>query len=389
LIVHTKSFELSFNLIVSPAYFIRDFTPNKDIIKTMSDNKPYSTQVVIIGAGPIGIELAVSLRRAGVDYLHFDAQQIGYTISWWPRETFFFSTTERIELAGIPIPNTDQARVTGEQYLAYMRSIVEQFDLQIYTYQPVVDIQKQADSFLLRTMSAAGETQYLARKVIIAIGDMHSPNKLGIPGEELPHVDHYFTDPHRYFRKKLLIIGGRNSAVEAALRCWRAGADVTISYRRNTFDENSVKHFILPDLLAQIKLGTIHFLPETTPQEIKPSHVILERPDGTQFEQPIDFVLMLTGFVGDMTLFQNAGVTLVGESRAPKHNPDTMETDVPGIFVAGTAAGGERKQRYSYFIENCHVHVSRIVHHLTGEWPQVGTIAERQYELPLEEIIAN
>jgi thioredoxin reductase (NADPH) len=380
---------MSFNLIVSPAYFIRDFIPNNDIIKTMSDKKPYKTQVAIIGAGPIGIELAVSLKRAGIDYLHFDAQQIGYTISWWPRETYFFSTTERIELAGIPIPNTDQARVTGEQYLAYLRSIIEQFDLQINTYQPVVDIRRQADSFLLLTKSTTGERQFLAQKVVIAIGDMHSPNKLGIPGEALAHVDHYFTDPHRYFRKKLLIIGGRNSAVEAALRCWRAGAEVTISYRRDTFDEKSVKHFILPDLLAQIKLGTIHFIPETTPQEIKTSHVILKRPDGTQFEQPADFVLMLTGFVGDMTLFQKAGVTLGGESRAPKHNPETMETDVPGIYVAGTAAGGERKQRYSYFIENCHVHVSRIVNQLIGEWPQVGTIPERQYELPLDEIIAN
>ena len=168
-----------------------------------------------------------------------------------------------------------------------------------------------------------------------------------IPGEDLPHVDHYFIDPHRYFRKKLLIIGGRNSAVEAALRCWRAGADVTISYRRATFDEKSVKHFILPDLLAQIKLGTIGFLPETTPLEIGPSHVILKRPDGAHFDQLADFVLMLTGFVGDMTIFQKAGVSLVGKGHAPKHDPDTMETDVPGIYVAGTAAGGERKQRYS------------------------------------------
>ena len=348
-----------------------------------------NNKIAIIGAGPIGIELAVALKRAGIDYLHFDAQQIGYTISWWPRETFFFSTTERIELAGIPIPNTDQARVTGEQYLAYLRSIVEQFNLQINTYEPIIEVRKQDGSFLLVTKSAAGERQYLAQKVVIAIGDMHRPNYLGIPGEDLPLVDHYFTDPHRYFRRKLLIIGGRNSAVEAALRCWRAGAHVTISYRRATFDEKSVKHFILPDLLAQIKLGTIGFLPETTPREIEPSQVILERPDGTHFEQPADFVLMLTGFVGDMTLFQKAGVSLIGKERAPKYNPDTMETDVSGIYVAGTAAGGERKQRYSFFIENCHVHVARIVHHLTGQWPQVGTIPERQYELPLEDISAN
>ena len=239
------------------------------------------------------------------------------------------------------------------------------------------------------TKLPSGKKHYLADKVVIATGDMQAPNKLGIPGEDLPHVDHYFVDPHKYFRKKLLIIGGRNSAVEAALRCWRAGADVTLSYRRATFDEKSVKHFILPDLLTQIELGTISFLPETTPVRVTPTHVTMQRSDGTHFEQPADFVLMMTGFVGDLTLCQTAGINLVGESKAPEHNPETMETNIPGIYIAGTVAGGERKKRYSYFIENCHIHVARIVHHLTGEWPKVGTIPARQYELPLEDIQAN
>jgi len=355
----------------------------------MSETNIPVTQVAIIGAGPIGIELAVALQRAGIETLHFDAQQIGYTISWWPRQTSFFSTTERIELAGIPIPNTSQGRTTGEEYLAYLRGIVEQFNLRIHTYEPVVDIRKQGDSFILMTRPPAGEQRYLASKVIIAIGDMHRPNELGLPGEDLPHVDHYFIDPHRYFRKKLVIVGGRNSAVEAALRCWRAGAEVTLSYRRAAFDEKSVKHFILPDLLAQIEMGTIGFLPETTPLKITPTHVVMQRTNGECFEQPADFVLILTGFIGDMSLFEKAGVSLVGEEHAPWHNPETMETDVPGIYVAGTAAGGEHKQRYTYFIENCHVHVARIVHHLTGTWPKVGTIPERQYELPVEDIQAN
>jgi thioredoxin reductase (NADPH) len=266
---------------------------------------------------------------------------------------------------------------------------VEGFDLAIHTYEAVVDIKKQANQFLLETKTTTGKKHYLANKVVIATGDMHYPNQLGIPGEDLPNVDHYFVDPHRYFRHELLIIGGRNSAVEAALRCWRAGAKVTISYRQAKFDPKSVKHFILPDLLAQIELGTIKYFPETTPKVIKPASVILARSDGTYFEHPADFVLMLTGFIGDMTLFEKAGVTLVGEGRAPKHNPETMETDISGIYVAGTAAGGERKPRYSYFIENCHVHVSRIIHHLTGKRPIVGTIPARQYDLPLEDIQAN
>jgi thioredoxin reductase (NADPH) len=164
---------------------------------------------------------------------------------------------------------------------------------------------------------------------------------------------------------------------------------VTISYRRAAFDEKSVKHFILSDLLTQIELGTIHFLPETAPVAILPTQVTLEHVEGNQFQHPADFVLLLTGFVGDMTLFEKAGVQLVGDARAPMHDPETMETNVSGLFVAGTAAGGAHKKRYSHFIENCHVHVSRIVHQLTGTWPVVGTIPDRQYELPLEDIQAN
>ncbi|MBL6965371.1 MAG: NAD(P)-binding domain-containing protein [Anaerolineales bacterium] len=355
----------------------------------MSDSKPIS-EVAIIGAGPIGIELAAALKRAGVSTLHFDTQQIGYTLSWWPRQTYFFSTTERIEIAGIPMPSMHQQRVTGEEYLAYLRGIVEALDLQINTYESVMGITRLDSSFELVTQSRAGERRYQARRVVFAIGDMHAPNLLHIPGEDLPHVTHYFDEPHAYFRKKLFIVGGRNSAVEAALRCWRAGADVTLSYRRAEFDPKSVKHFILPDLLAQIELGTITFLPETTPLEITPTQVILQRVDGSRFEQSADFVLLLTGFLGDMTLFERAGVTLEGESRAPVFDPHTMQTNIPGLYVAGTAAGGERKARYSYFIENCHVHVGRIVQHITGKWPEkLGTIPSRQYELPLEDIRAN
>ncbi|MBE9523750.1 MAG: NAD(P)-binding domain-containing protein [Chloroflexi bacterium] len=354
------------------------------------NNKIPSADVAIIGAGPIGIELAITLQREGVKMLHFDAQQIGHTISWWPRETMFFSTTERIELAGVPIPNSNQQHITGETYLAYLRGLVEQFDLQIQTYQRVTNILREHNGFILQTQTQTGEYQYHVKKVVVATGDMQRPNILDIPGEDLPHVDHYFIDPHRYFRKRLLIIGGRNSAVEAALRCWRAGAEVTLSYRRAEFDSASVKHFILPDLLTQIELGTIHFLPETVPVAITPADVVLTGADSTQIHQPADFVLMLTGFIGDMSIFENSGVSLVGAGRAPQHNVETMETNVSDLYVAGTAAGGERKARYSYFIENCHVHVGRIVQHLTGRWPdKLGTIPARRYELPLDDIQAN
>ena len=241
----------------------------------MQHTDTITADIAIVGAGPIGIELAVCLKAAGMDYVHLEARQIGHTMSWWPRDTTFFSTTERIEIAGVPLQSTAQGRTTGEEYLAYLRSIVEQFDLQVNTYEPVTGIERTEDGFLLQTQPQTGPRAYVARNVVLASGDMHRPHRLQIPGEDLPHVSHYFRDVHPYFRRRLLIVGGRNSAAEAALRCWRAGAQVALSYRRATFDQRLVKHWILPDLQAQIDNGMIGFHPLTAPLEITPGHVVL------------------------------------------------------------------------------------------------------------------
>jgi thioredoxin reductase (NADPH) len=352
------------------------------------------TDIIIVGAGPIGLELAAALKRARMNYLHLEAEQIGYTISWWPRNTNFFSTTERIEIAGIPSQSTTQQRLTGEQYLAYLRSVVEQLDLQVYTYERVFEIQRLEGGFLVSSQTQTGPRHYFCRQLVLATGDMHAPNKLGIPGEDLPHVSHYFDDPHKYFRKRLLIVGGRNSAVEAALRCWRAGSQVTISYRRAEFDPALVKSHILPDLLAQIEFGNIQFFPCTIPIKIEPGCAFLQPAPGLAtgsdlIELPIDFVLFNTGFVADMHLFKMAGVALHGAQQVPEYNPDTMETNVPGVYVAGTAAAGSQK-RYTLFIENCHAHVGKIVAAMSGAWPEkLGTVPSRNYELPFEDIQAN
>jgi thioredoxin reductase (NADPH) len=231
--------------------------------------------------------------------------------------------------------------------------------------------------------------------VVLAIGDMHYPNWLNIPGEDLPHVAHYFRDPHDYFRRRLLIVGGKNSAVEAALRCWRAGAQVTISYRKPQFDADRVKHWLLPDLLAQIEAGTVRFLPETLPLAIRPGCVELIRmADGqpvedSVFEHPTDFVLLATGFHGDQRLLEMAGVELRGLNRVPLFDPQTMESNVQGLYVAGTVAAGIQ-QRYTLFIENCHEHVAKIAAAVTGERPgAVGDVVTRNYELAFEQIKAN
>jgi thioredoxin reductase (NADPH) len=354
------------------------------------------TQVAIVGAGPIGLELAINLRAAGIDYLQFDAGQVGHTISWYPRQTRFFSSPDRIAIAGVPLQTADQSKATREEYLAYLRAVVQQFDLPVRTYERVVALERSADGFEVRTQRQGQTLTYVAEKVVVSIGDMHRPRKLNVPGEDLPHVSHYFTDPHPYFRQRLLVVGGRNSAAEAALRCWRAGARVSLSYRRAELDPKVIKHWILPDLLAQFEAGKIGFLPGTLVSAIRPGEVELARcqpgtidPSDERLLVPADFVLLLTGFEADQSLFETAGVRLEGPQRAPAFNPETMETNVPGLYVAGTAAAGTQK-KYTLFIENSHEHVGKIVQALTGCWPsRLGTIPPRRYDLPFEEIEAN
>ena len=335
-----------------------------------------STDVAVVGAGPIGLELAVALKRAGIDYLQFDAKQIGYTISWFPPATRFFSSNERIAIAGVPLLTPDQGKSTREQYLAYLRSIVMQFDLQVNTYEPVVGIEKEENGFRLTTRPAAGTRTVHARRLVLCTGGTDHPRRLDIPGEDLPHVSHYFNDPHAFFRKRLLVVGGKNSAVEAALRCHYAGAHVSLSYRRGELNPRSIKYWLLPeinDLLSTKKIaGYFH----TLPARITPSHVELASSsafgapagEAAVLDLPFDFVLLLTGYEQDNALFKLAGVDVSGPCGAPNFKGSTMETDVPGIYVAGTAVGGTQ-EKYGVFIENCHIHVERIIAALTGAAP--------------------
>jgi thioredoxin reductase (NADPH) len=211
---------------------------------------------------------------------------------------------------------------------------------------------------------------------------MHRPRRLTyerlpvVPGADLSHVSHYFEEPHPYVGQNLLIVGGRNSAVEAAIRCQRAGARVAISYRRDQLDQ-SIKYWLKPEIDWLIRTGAIAFHPATLPVEITPTAVQLAPVDEDRqphldrsvwCEVPADFVLLLIGYEMDSSLLEGAGVALRGPGRAPTLNPETMETNVPGFYVAGTAAGGTQL-RFKVFIENCHVHVSRILRHLTGQEP--------------------
>jgi thioredoxin reductase (NADPH) len=340
-----------------------------------------STDVAVIGAGPIGLELAVALKRAGIDYLHFDGKQIGHTISWFAPGTRFFSSNERIAIAGVPLQTPDGGKCTREQYLTYLRTVVQQFDLDVRTYEPVVGIDGTRGNFTLTTKPADGERRYRANQVVLVTGGTDRPRRLDVPGEDLPHVNHYFDDPHKYFRKRVLVVGGKNSAVEAALRCHHAGAYVSLSYRRPKLPHKSIKYWLLPEINGLMDSGRIKAYLSTVPTRITPTHVQLEPwSDPDEPRDPTfsfaaaeargrtvaaDFVLLLIGYRADMSLCRMAGVALVGETERPVYDEHTMETNVPGVYVAGTAVAGTQ-DKYRVFIENCHVHVERILAALTG-----------------------
>lgn len=328
-----------------------------------------TARVAVIGAGPIGLELAVALKQAGIPYLHFDARQIGHTIAWFAPQTRFFSSNERIAIAGMPLQTFDQSKCSREEYLAYLRSVVQHYDLDVHAYEPVTGLRHVGDGLELATAPQAGPRRYRVQQVILATGGTAHPRMLNIPGEDLSHVSHYFQDPHTYFRKRLLVVGGRNSAVEAALRCHHAGASVALSYRRAELDAADVKYWLFPEITGLMNAGKIQPHMNTVPIAISPQHVTL-RDRQTQFTRdvPADFVLLMTGYEADMSLCRLAGVTLDGPNQMPVYNPRTMETNVPGIYLAGTVVGGTQ-QKYRVFIENCHIHVQRIVAALTGAPP--------------------
>ena len=343
-----------------------------------------TAQVIIIGAGPIGLELAVALAKLKVSTLQFDAGQIGQTIMQFPPQTRFFSSTERISIAGVPLQTADQTKCTREEYLTYLRTVVQQFKLRINTYERVTAIDQIQDAqpfrFCVTTTSSAGVRTHLSQHIVIASGGTAFSRKLHIPGETLPHVADVMADPHLYFGKKLLIIGGRNSAVECALRCHHAGAKVSISYRKSQLDTQSIKYWLLPEINGLIKHGAINGYFDTTASEITPSEVKLHRSDGSQVNVATDFVLKTIGFDADMSLCKMAGVELIGPAQSPTFDPATMQTDVPGIYLAGTVTGGTQ-HRYAIFIENGYVHIDRIVQSICGRAVPGAIVLPTAYEM--------
>ncbi len=354
-----------------------------------------TTKVLVIGAGPIGIEVASGLACAGAEYIQIEAGALAQTIYNWPERARFFSSPERVAIAGIPIQTPHQEMITREEYLAYLRNVVEIRGLDVSTYEKAISIEKIGSSgngFRVVTQGLTGGRDITCTQIVFASGDMSFRNKLEIPGEDTVYqnlginmIRHNLEDPHLYFGRSVLIVGGKNTALETALRCFRSGAKVALSYRKKALDKEHTNSRLHLEMSILISKGRIDFYPQTVPARFRPGFAVLRNISGDQesddrlMEIPTDFVLVATGFHADLTLLEQVGVTLEGDERIPYCNPETMETNVPGIFLAGTAISGGR-QSYKDFVGTSHGHTLKIIKRITGiENVPVGTVQSRRY----------
>ncbi len=309
--------------------------------------------IIIIGAGPAGLATAIEAKKAGLRHLIIDKGGIVNGIQQYQRNMFFFSTPELLEIGGIPfiVPTM---RPTSLDCLNYYRGVAGHFNLNCHFYERVLTVVQCGSDFSVRTSIGA---EYRARYLVAATGYYDTPNRLDVPGENLPHVTHYYRDPQPYYLQDVLIVGGKNSAVEAALDLWRHGARVTVVHRGDKLSAG-VKYWILPDFENRVAQGSIALRLKTEAKEFHPGCTIVET-EGKQGEIKTDFAFILIGYRPDVTFLQRLGIHVEPESLVPAHDPETMETNIPGLFVAGGMVGGKFNNKV--FIENGREHGKKIV----------------------------
>lgn len=317
----------------------------------------------IIGAGPLGIEMAAAFKKVGVSHVLLDKGQAAQMIANFPAQTRFFSSAEKIAIAGIPIQTMDQQKCTREDYLAYLRAVIMHYGLQVNAYEEVIRLShRPAAPFPYRLDTATPSTarHYDCRYLVIASGGTSTPRLLGVPGESLPHVSIKMQDPHTYFQRRVVVIGAKNSAVESALRCYHAGAKVALVMRKEQLDPQEVKYWLLPEIQGCIAKGDIACYPQSEVVDISPGKMTLRKAgEAEPMVIEADFVIKALGFEAEMGLLEQLHVPLLGEQRRPIYDPGTMETASAGAFVLGTVVGGTQR-KYRVFIENCHEHVNKI-----------------------------
>ena len=312
--------------------------------------------VLVIGAGPTGMACAIEAQRAGLRSVLVDKGCLCNSLFHYPSHMTFFTTPELLEIGDIPFPSVNQ-KPTRNEALEYYRKVAEHYRLDIRQYQNVDSITGSDGDFHVHVTDRFGrKLVHHARKLVVATGYYDLPNYLGIPGEELPKVHHYYNDPHPYYDLDVLVIGGKNSAAIAALDLWRHGARVTLVHRGPTMHRH-VKYWILPDIENRIKNGeiTAHF--RTDVESIHEDTVTLHTPEG-RLTLKNDYVFAMTGYHPDFDFLTALGVNLEGEDRCPACDPQSLESNVAGIYLAGVIIAGDRTNEI--FIENGRFHGRQI-----------------------------
>jgi bacillithiol disulfide reductase len=322
--------------------------------------------VICIGAGPTGLACAIEAKRAGLRPLVVDKGCLCNSLFHYPMNMKFFTTAERMEIGDLPM-TTSGDKPTRPEALKYYRRTVDHYGIETRLYQSVARIEKLAEKhggFAVHTQESGGEKhEYRTAKIIIATGYYDLPNYLGVPGEDLSHVSHYFTDPHPYWSQDVVVIGGKNSAAEAALDLFRAGARVTLVHRTAEMGKN-LKYWVKPDIENRIRAGEIRAMFSTRVVRIEPRRVWVHN---SHHEEAVSAaqVFAMTGYHPDFGFLEGQGIRLDPVTRRPQCNPDTLETNIPGMYVAGVVVGG--KQTSDIFIENGRFHGRQIVAAMAGK----------------------
>jgi thioredoxin reductase (NADPH) len=316
--------------------------------------------VVIIGAGPTGLACGIEAKRAGLSAVNIDKGCLVNSLFHYPANMTFFTTPELLEIGDIPFPSAHQ-KPTRQEALEYYRKVTDHYQLNIRQYERVERIEGSDGNFRVATCGLHDEPRvYQARKLVVATGYYDLPNLLSISGEHLPKVFHYYREPHPYYDTDVLVIGGKNSAAIAALELWRHGARVTLVHRGPGMHSH-VKYWIKPDIENRIKNGEVTAYFNTTVREITPQDVLIQTPEG-ELRLKNDFVFALTGYHPDYTFLRSLGIRLSADECRPVCNPETLESNVPGAYVAGVIVAGSRTNEI--FIENGRFHGKQIAEDL-------------------------